>query len=410
MKRYGLEVDLDKEVSDISVGMQQRAEILKMLFRDNDILIFDEPTAVLTPQEIENLMKTMKLMAKEGKSILFISHKLNEIMEVSDRCTVLRKGKCIGTVLTKDTDAQKLAEMMVGHEVHFTVPKTDAKSGDVVLSVSHLVVKDKDTKKETVKDVSFNVRKGEIVCIAGIEGNGQTELVNALTGLEPLKSGTITLNGVDVTSKTIKEKIDDGMSHIPEDRQKYGLVLDYDIAQNMVIEQYRDKRFAKHGWINFAAREQYSDELIKKYDVRSSQGSKTMTRSMSGGNQQKVIVGRELDKSHSLLICVQPTRGLDVGAVEDIHKKIIADRDAGSAVLLVSLELEEVMNLADKILVMYNGELVGSFSPKKTTVPELGLYMAGARRMKLDENGNSLEKEPPKKVMISRGGVSNGQN
>jgi simple sugar transport system ATP-binding protein len=373
-------------------------------------LIFDEPTAVLTPQEIENLMKTMKLMAKEGKSILFISHKLNEIMEVSDRCTVLRKGKCIGTVLTKDTDAQKLAEMMVGHEVHFTVPKTDAKPSDVVLTVSHLVVKDKNTKKETVKDVSFNVRKGEIVCIAGIEGNGQTELVNALTGLEPLKSGTITLNGVDVTNKTIKEKIDDGMSHIPEDRQKYGLVLDYDIEQNMVIEQYRDKRFSKHGWINFAERKKYSDELIKRYDVRSSQGSKTMTRSMSGGNQQKVIVGRELDKSHSLLICVQPTRGLDVGAVEDIHKKIIADRDAGSAVLLVSLELEEVMNLADKILVMYNGEIVGSFNPKKTTVPELGLYMAGARRMKLDENGNSLEKEPPKKVMISKGGASNGQN
>jgi ABC-type uncharacterized transport system ATPase subunit len=410
MKRYGLEVDLDKEVSDISVGMQQRAEILKMLFRDNDILIFDEPTAVLTPQEIENLMKTMKLMAKEGKSILFISHKLNEIMEVSDRCTVLRKGKCIGTVLTKDTDAQKLAEMMVGHEVHFTVPKTDAKPSDVVLTVSHLVVKDKNTKKETVKDVSFNVRKGEIVCVAGIEGNGQTELVNALTGLEPLKSGTITLNGVDVTNKTIKEKIDDGMSHIPEDRQKYGLVLDYDIEQNMVIEQYRDKRFSKHGWINFAERKKYSDELIKRYDVRSSQGSKTMTRSMSGGNQQKVIVGRELDKSHTLLICVQPTRGLDVGAVEDIHKKIIADRDAGSAVLLVSLELEEVMNLADKILVMYNGEIVGSFNPKKTTVPELGLYMAGARRMKLDENGNSLEKEPPKKVMISKGGASNGQN
>jgi ABC-type uncharacterized transport system ATPase subunit len=410
MKRYGLEVDLDKEVSDISVGMQQRAEILKMLYRDNDILIFDEPTAVLTPQEIESLMKTMKLMAKEGKSILFISHKLNEIMEVSDRCTVLRKGKCIGTVLTKDTDAQKLAEMMVGREVHFTVPKTEAKPTDVVLMVSHLMVKDKNTKKETVKDVSFTVRKGEIVCIAGIEGNGQTELINALTGLEPLKSGTITLNGTDVTNKTIKEKIDDGMSHIPEDRQKYGLVLDYDIEQNMVIEQYRDKRFSKHGWINFVARKNYSDELIKKYDVRSSQGSKTITRSMSGGNQQKVIVGRELNKSHSLLICVQPTRGLDVGAVEDIHKKIIADRDAGSAVLLVSLELEEVMNLADKILVMYNGELVGSFNPKTTTVPELGLYMAGARRMKLDEFGNSLEKESPKKVMISKGGASNGQN
>lgn len=411
MKRYGLNVDLDKEVSDISVGMQQRAEILKMLYRDNDILIFDEPTAVLTPQEIENLMKTMKLMAKEGKSILFISHKLNEIMEVSDRCTVLRKGKCIGTVLTKNTTAEKLAEMMVGREVSFVVPKTEAKPKQTVISISHLTVRDALTKKETVKDVSFSVRAGEIVCIAGIEGNGQTELVNAITGLDSIKEGKVSLNGIDITNKSIHERIKDGVSHIPEDRQKYGLILDYDIEQNMVIEQYRDKKFATHGWINFQERRRYSDALIKKYDVRSSQGSKTITRSMSGGNQQKVIVGRELDKEHSLLICVQPTRGLDVGAVEDIHKKIISDRDAGKAVLLVSLELEEVMNLADKILVMYNGELVGSFSPKRVTTPELGLYMVGARRMKLDENGNPLERVVSSKAANSAKGIaSNGQN
>ena len=411
MKKYGLEVDLDKEVSDISVGMQQRAEILKMLYRDNDILIFDEPTAVLTPQEIENLMKTIKLMATEGKSILFISHKLNEIMEVSDRCTVLRKGKCIGTVLTKDTNAEKLAEMMVGREISFVVPKTDATPKQVVLSVSHLFVKDAITKKETVKDTSFSVKAGEIVCIAGVEGNGQSELINAITGLEPIKNGKVFLNGVDITDENIHEKIKNGMSHIPEDRQKYGLVLDYNVEQNMVIEQYRDKKFATAGWINFAERRRYSDALIRKYDVRSSRGSETMTRSMSGGNQQKIIVGRELDKAHSLLICVQPTRGLDVGAVEDIHKKIIADRDAGKAVLLVSLELEEVMNLSDRILVMYNGELVGSFNPKEVTAPELGLYMAGARKMRLDENGNPIEKLiPPKVLKVVRGGTENGQN
>ena len=411
MKKYGLEVDLDKEVSDISVGMQQRAEILKMLYRDNDILIFDEPTAVLTPQEIENLMKTIKLMATEGKSILFISHKLNEIMEVSDRCTVLRKGKCIGTVLTKDTNAEKLAEMMVGREISFVVPKTDATPKQVVLSVSHLFVKDAITKKETVKDTSFSVKAGEIVCIAGVEGNGQSELINAITGLEPIKNGKVFLNGVDITDENIHEKIKNGMSHIPEDRQKYGLVLDYNVEQNMVIEQYRDKKFATAGWINFAERRRYSDALIRKYDVRSSRGSETMTRSMSGGNQQKIIVGRELDKAHSLLICVQPTRGLDVGAVEDIHKKIIADRDAGKAVLLVSLELEEVMNLSDRILVMYNGELVGSFNPKEVTAPELGLYMAGARKMRLDENGNPIEKlVPPKVLKVVRGGTENGQN
>jgi len=400
MRKYGLDVSLDSLVSDISVGMQQRAEILKMLYRDNDILIFDEPTAVLTPQEIENLMKTMKAMAKEGKSILFISHKLNEIMEVSDTCTVLRKGKYIGTVATKDTDAAKLAEMMVGHEVHFTVDKSPSKPKDVVLSVADLCVKNPFSHKETVKDVSFKVRAGEIVCIAGIEGNGQTELVNAITGLEPVKRGTITLSGADITDKSIRERIKGGMSHIPEDRQKYGLVLDYNIEQNFVIEQYREEKFAKRGWIKFSARKAYSDELISRYDVRSSQGSRTITRSMSGGNQQKVIVGRELDKEHSLLIAVQPTRGLDVGAVEDIHKKIIADRDAGRAVLLVSLEIDEVMNLADRILVIYEGEIVGSLDPKKVTIPELGLYMAGAKRMTI--NGDIITNS--KKSSRSLGG------
>ena len=393
MKKYGLEVDLDRKVSDISVGMQQRAEILKMLYRDNDILIFDEPTAVLTPQEIESLMKTMKFMASEGKSILFISHKLNEIMEVADTCTVLRKGKYVGTIATKDTDEEKLAEMMVGHEVHFTVPKGPANPGESVLKVSHLCVKDPITKKETVDDVSFEVRKGEILAIAGIEGNGQTEMINALTGLENFRKGTFTFHGEDVTHKSVYRKIELGMSHIPEDRQKYGLVLDYDVAQNMVIEQYRNKPFSNLGWINFQARKDYSDEIIKNFDVRASLGSLTTARSMSGGNQQKLIVGREMSKKHSLLVAVQPTRGLDVGAIEGIHKKIIAERDNGTAVLLVSLELDEVMNLADRILVMYEGKIVGAFDPKNVTVQELGLYMAGSKKMPVDELGFPAKEE-----------------
>ena len=390
MKKYGLEVDLDAIVSDTSVGMQQRTEILKMLYRDNDILIFDEPTAVLTPQEIESLMKTIKAMANEGKSILFISHKLNEIMEVSDTCTVLRKGKYVGTVKTKDTNPEKLAEMMVGHEVNFNIDKSPAKKKETVLQIKDLSVKNIYTHKETVKNVSFNVCAGEIVCVAGIEGNGQTELINAITGLEPVKTGTILMGGVDVTRQSIYKKIENGMSHIPEDRQKYGLILDFDLEQNCVIEQYRSPRFSKHGLIKFDERKKYANEIVKKYDVRASQGIKTLARSMSGGNQQKAILGRELDKKHNLLIAVQPTRGLDVGAVSDIHKKIIADRDAGTAVLLVSLELEEVMNLADKILVMYEGEIVGSFDPKKISVPEIGLYMAGAKHMKVDNNGDPL--------------------
>lgn len=385
MQRYGLHVDLDRKISDISVGMQQRTEILKMLYRDNDILIFDEPTAVLTPQEIEELMQIMKNLAKEGKSILFISHKLKEIMEVSDTCTVLRKGKCIGTVRTAETTMEELASMMVGRNVSFHVEKAAAHPADPVLEISHLYVKDKMTKKETVKDVSFKVRAGEIVCIAGIEGNGQTDLVNALTGLGPIEKGNIVLNGRDITRAPIEKKIKDGMSHIPEDRQKYGLVLDYTLEENSVLERYREPEFDQHGLIRFKERRAYSDKLIQEYDVRSSLGSSTIVRSMSGGNQQKAIVGREIDKEHSLLIAVQPTRGLDVGAIEDIHKKIVADRDEGKAVLLVSLELDEVMDLSDKIYVMYEGEIVGVFDPKKTTVNEIGLYMSGGKRMEVRE-------------------------
>lgn len=479
-EKYGLMVDPDAIIEDITVGMQQRVEILKMLYRDNEILIFDEPTAVLTPQEIDELMKIMKNLAAEGKSILFITHKLNEIMAVADRCSVLRKGKYIGTVEIKDTTKEELSEMMVGRQVKFEVDKDEAIPGDVVLDVDKLCVESKIHKKLAVKDVSFQVHAGEIVCIAGIDGNGQTELVYGITGLEKLApnvkeeveehvekpvwqklkevekqeraklfftqcgeqlkfffvelgkkiwkklkkfgetvaaksvalwnklvllfnknkaqeldpnadvKGRITLCGQDITKAPIRKRSKTGMSHIPEDRHKYGLVLDYTLEQNMVLQRYWQKEFEKAGFIKKKTVRKYSDKLIEQYDVRSGQGSVTMVRSMSGGNQQKAIVARELDREHKLLIAVQPTRGLDVGAIEYIHSQIVKDRDAGAGVLLVSLELDEVMNLSDRILVMYEGEIVGELDPKKTTVQELGLYMAGAKR---DNSENNKEDE-----------------
>ena len=479
-EKYGLMVDPDAIIEDITVGMQQRVEILKMLYRDNEILIFDEPTAVLTPQEIDELMKIMKNLAAEGKSILFITHKLNEIMAVADRCSVLRKGKYIGTVEIKDTTKEELSEMMVGRQVKFEVDKDEAIPGDVVLDVDKLCVASKIHKKLAVKDVSFQVHAGEIVCIAGIDGNGQTELVYGITGLEKIApnvkeeveehvekpvwqklkevekqeraklfftqcgeqlkfffvelckkiwkklkkfgetvaaksvalwnklvllfnknkaqeldpnadvKGRITLCGQDITKAPIRKRSKTGMSHIPEDRHKYGLVLDYTLEQNMVLQRYWQKEFEKAGFIKKKAVRKYSDKLIEQYDVRSGQGSVTMVRSMSGGNQQKAIVARELDREHKLLIAVQPTRGLDVGAIEYIHSQIVKDRDAGAGVLLVSLELDEVMNLSDRILVMYEGEIVGELDPKKTTVQELGLYMAGAKR---DNSENNKEDE-----------------
>ena len=382
-ERYGLKVDLDAKVEDITVGMQQRTEILKMLYRDNEILIFDEPTAVLTPQEIEELMAVMKNLAAEGKSILFISHKLSEIMAVADRCTVLRKGKCIGTVNTADTTPEALSAMMVGRQVELTIDKAPAKPGEVVLEVSHLTVPSKVHKGNAVKDVSFTVRRGEILCLAGIEGNGQTQLVHALTGLSRVGGGSVKLLGQDITHATVRRRSRAGMSHIPEDRHKHGLVLDYSLEENMVLQRYWQPEFQKAGFLNFPAMRAYSDRLIEQYDVRSGQGSLTPARAMSGGNQQKAIVAREIDKDPELLVAVQPTRGLDVGAIEYIHHQILAVRDAGKAVLLVSLELDEVMNLSDRILVMYEGELVGQFDPKTVTVEELGLYMAGAKRMEL---------------------------
>ena len=343
--KYGLMVDPDALVSDITVGMQQRTEILKMLYRDNEVLIFDEPTAVLTPQEIEELMKIMKSLAKEGKSILFITHKLNEIMEVADRCTIIRKGKYIGTVDIKDTTKEELSRMMVGRNVSFSVDKKPSTPGETVLKVEHMTVPSKAHSNNAVKDVSFNVRRGEIVCIAGIDGNGQSEFVQGLTGLENITGGTITFCGKDITHASIRDRSKAGMSHIPEDRHKHGLVLDYSLEQNMVLQRYWAPEFQKHGFIKSKAVRDHAVRLIEQYDVRSGQGPVTITRSMSGGNQQKAIIAREIDKAPELLVAVQPTRGLDVGAIEYIHKQLVAQRDSGKAVLLVSLELDEVMFL-----------------------------------------------------------------
>ena len=379
-EKYGLKVDPDALVSDISVGMQQRVEILKMLYRDNEILIFDEPTAVLTPQEIDELMDIMRGFKAEGKSILFITHKLNEIMAVADRCTVLRKGKYMGTVDIKDTTKEELSRMMVGRDVQLQVDKKPAAPGEVVLDVQNVTMHNAQHKKDAVKNVSFQVRGGEIVCLAGIEGNGQTEFVYGLTGLEKFNSGKVLLDGKEITNESIRQRSKDGMSHIPEDRHKHGLVLDYSLENNMVLQRYWQPEFQKGGFIRSDKVREYSDKLIAQYDVRSGQGSLTTVRSMSGGNQQKAIIAREIDKDPKLLVAVQPTRGLDVGAIEYIHRQIVAERDKGTAVLLVSLELDEVMNLSDRILVMYEGEVVGEFDPKTTTVQELGLYMAGARK------------------------------
>ncbi len=314
-EKYGLAVDPDALIEDITVGMQQRTEILKMLYRDNEILIFDEPTAVLTPQEIQELMSIMKNLAAEGKSILFITHKLAEIMQVADRCSVLRKGKYIGTVDIKDTTPEKLSAMMVGRDVNFVVEKQPAKPGDVVLDIQDMTVASKRHKNNAVNHVSMQVRRGEIVCIAGIDGNGQTEFVYGLSGLEPLKSGTIAINGADISDMPIRKRLAVmGMSHIPEDRHKHGLVLDYTLEDNIVLQRYFEPEFtSKAGFLKRKAIRDYASRLIEQYDVRSGQGPATKARAMSGGNQQKAIIAREIDKDPELLVAVQPTRGLDVG-------------------------------------------------------------------------------------------------
>ncbi|RLL45373.1 ABC transporter ATP-binding protein [Oceanobacillus piezotolerans] len=378
--RYGLKVDPDAKISDISVGMQQRVEILKTLYRGADVLIFDEPTAVLTPQEITELMEIMRSLTKEGKSIILITHKLKEILETCHRCTVIRKGKGIGTVDVAETDANELASLMVGREVSFKTEKTKATPKQSILEINNLYVRD-SRKVDLVKGLDLNVRAGEIVGIAGVDGNGQTELIEAITGLRKVREGKVMLNSKDITNHSPRKVTEAGVGHIPQDRHKHGLVLDYSIGENIVLQTYYKKPYSKAKVLNYKEIFQKAEKLIKEYDVRTP-SVHTKARALSGGNQQKAIIGREVDRSPDLLIAVQPTRGLDVGAIEFIHKKLIEERDKGKAVLLVSFELDEIMNVSDRIAVMFDGKIVASRTPEETNEQELGLLMAGSKTEK----------------------------
>ena len=378
-KQYGLNVDPYAKIENISVGMQQRVEILKMLYRNANVLIFDEPTAVLTPSEIDELISIMKNMTKEGKSIILITHKLKEIKEAANRCTVIRRGKYIVTVDVKDTTEADMAKMMVGREVSFKVEKTEAKPKDIVVKIEDLCVNN-NKKVLGLKNFSLDIRAGEIVGIAGVEGNGQTELVEALTGMRSVESGNIIFKGRNIVKDSIRERIDDGMAHIPEDRHKRGLILDYTMEDNMVLKAYKKKPFSNKGLINRAKISEYAQKIIETFDVRSGEGGKSIARSLSGGNQQKGVIGREIESNPDFLIAVQPTRGLDVGSIEYIHKRLVEQRDLGKAVLLVSLELDEVLNVSDRIAVVNNGELVGIVNASETNENEVGLMMAGIKK------------------------------
>ncbi|MDV7763326.1 ABC transporter ATP-binding protein [Peribacillus sp. CSMR9] len=385
-ERYHLSVDPDAKIADISVGMQQRVEILKTLYRGAEILIFDEPTAVLTPQEIKELITIMKALIKEGKSIILITHKLKEIMEVCDRVTVIRKGKGIGTVNVKDTNPDELASLMVGRDVVFKTDKSVAIPQEVVLEVKNLEVKD-SRGVSAVHNLDLSVRAGEIIGIAGVDGNGQSELIEALTGLKKVASGTITLNGKQIQNMKPRKITESGVGHIPEDRHKHGLVLDFSIGENIVLQTYYQEPFSTGGILHSKKIFEKARTIIKEYDVRTP-NEYTPARALSGGNQQKAIIGREVDRNPDLLIAAQPTRGLDVGAIEFIHRRLIEQRDAGKAVLLISFELDEIMNVSDRIAVIYEGEIVAIVDPKETTEQELGLLMAGSKRSEAGEREN----------------------
>ena len=377
-KQYGLEVNPTKRIDEINVSTQQRVEILKMLYREAEILIFDEPTAVLTPQEIEFLLDIIKGLKEAGKTIILITHKLEEIKKVADRCAILCKGKLIDVLDVATTSTKEMANKMVGREVNFEVDKPEAHYGKEVLSVQNLTVKD-DNGFDVVKNASFSIRGGEILAIAGVSGNGQVELADAIAGLMPAASGKIILNGQDITGDSIRKRIDDGIAYIPEDRQKYGLVLDFTLRENFPLKNYCKEPFSKKGILNQGEFDKFGEKLIAQYDIRSGQGNKTIVRSMSGGNQQKAIIAREVEQDASLVIFVQPTRGLDIGAIENIHKQIIAEREKGKAILLISLELDEVMSLADTIAVIYSGEILKVADAKTLSVKEVGEFMMGVK-------------------------------
>ncbi|MGB4405775.1 MAG: ABC transporter ATP-binding protein [Sphaerochaeta sp.] len=378
-EKYGLNIDPDMLIEDITVGMQQRVEILKMLYRDAEILILDEPTAVLTPQEIIDLMQIMRNLVAEGKSVILITHKLNEIKAVADRCTIIRRGKLIGVVDVKKTSQAEMASMMVGRPVSFTVEKKPAQVGRVILELYDLKVMN-SKKMLGVKGVNLSVKSGEIVGIAGVDGNGQTELIEAITGLVPVESGTIVLDGNDITNASVRKRNEIGLGHIPEDRQKHGLVMESSIFNNVAIKEFYHPPFSKHGVLDADYLEHYAQDVITQFDVRSGEGIYALAGKLSGGNQQKLIVGREVVSDPELLIAVQPTRGLDVGAIEYIHSQLIAHRDKGHAVLLVSFELDEIFNLSDRIAVMYSGEIIDVVKTEDADEQSIGLMMAGVKQ------------------------------
>lgn len=375
-KKYGLEVDPSKKIEDINVSLQQRVEILKMLYREAEILIFDEPTAVLTPQEIDFLLGIIEELRKGGKTIILITHKLEEIKRVADRCAILQKGRLVDVLDVKDTSTKIMANLMVGRDVSFETEKEPAKFGEVILEVDNLTVKNQDNF-HIVKDVSFKIHGGEVFAIAGVSGNGQVEIADAIGGLKDIFSGKIQLNGVDISQYSIRNRTLEGISYIPEDRQSYGLILDFTLAENLALKDYYKKPFCENGILNKNVINEYGKKLIEKYDIRSSQGIKTQVRQLSGGNQQKAIIGREIELGSPLMIFVQPTRGLDIGAIENIQKMILEERDKGKAILLVSLELDEIMNIADTIGVIYNGEIQKIAPAETLTTKEVGEFMMG---------------------------------
>ena len=377
---YGLEVDPEQIIEKVNVSIRQRVEILKMLYREAEILIFDEPTAVLTPQEIEFLLQIIRNLRDSGKTIILITHKLEEIKQVADRCAILNRGKIVDVLDVASTSTKKMANLMVGRDVSFNVEKSAPRFGETVLKLENVSVHNQD-HFEVVKNVSFEVRRGEIFAIAGVSGNGQVELADAVAGLMKVSSGRIFLNGKDITNEAIRKRTEDGISYIPEDRQEYGLVLDFSLRDNLALKSYYKEPFSgKNGVLRTEEFEKYADRLIQEYDIRSGQGSSTQVRSMSGGNQQKAIVGREIELQSDLMIFVQPTRGLDIGAIENIHKQIIAERNKGKAILLISLELDEIMNCADTIGVIYNGAIEKIAPADTLTTNQVGEFMMGVKQ------------------------------
>jgi simple sugar transport system ATP-binding protein len=377
-EKYGLAIDPDAQISNITVAQQQRVEILKVLYRGADILIFDEPTAVLTPQEITEFIQIIKNLAKEGKSIILITHKLSEIKAVADQVTIFRRGRDVGTFEVANVDDNRLAELMVGHHVNMKLNKKSVKLGREILKVENLKVK--NTRGSfAVKKLSLNIHGGEILGLAGIDGNGQDELVEAITGLRHVNGGKVIINGQNMTNKKVRQITEAGVAHIPADRQKYGLILNLPLAENLVLQTYYKQPYSKHGIINHQAIYEHAEELIKKYDIRTT-SAELPASDLSGGNQQKAIIARELDRNSDLIIAFQPTRGLDVGAIEYIHKQLLAERDAGKAVLLVSYELDEIMQLSDRIAVLHDGKISGEVKPEDTNDTELGLLMTGIKK------------------------------